>query len=393
MDGPLKELAKLEKLTAAASGKGKSPSISDSLDSLLHSLREARDTIQVGPVSSDLFLQLSQTVELKKKEVDDRQKEIYSSLSRFGKALDKKFTAALPSYPHFFTSPTSVTALERTIALHFLRTGQFDTAGTFLQEAGLDIPADLRAQFIDLHRILQALRNQDIGPALGWVAKNRTFLRDRASPLEFHLHRSQYIRLLLTSHPPNALQAIAYAKEIMQPFYAENEHEFKPLTACIAYLPLSKLQTSPYAYLASPSLHFDLEPLFAKEYCASLGMSRQVPLRVVGDIGGGGALARIEKGRKVMRERKSEWSQSDELPIEIPLPPENRYHSIFACPVSKEQSTELNPPMMMGCGHVVNKESLHKLSKPGGYDTVDRRVKCPYCPAESAHASALRVYF
>ena len=59
----------------------------------------------------------------------------------------------------------------------------------------------------------------------------------------------------------------------------------------------------------------DLEPLFAKEYCASLGMSRQVPLRVVGDLGGGGALARIEKGRKVMRERKSEWSQSDELPV------------------------------------------------------------------------------
>ena len=78
---------------------------------------------------------------------------------------------------------------------------------------------------------------------------------------------------------------------------------------------MPRLQRSPYADLASPSVHTDLEPMFAKEYCASLGMSRQVPLRVVGDIGGGGALARIEKGRKVMRERKSEWSQSDELPV------------------------------------------------------------------------------
>ncbi|KAJ7774771.1 CTLH/CRA C-terminal to lish motif domain-containing protein [Mycena metata] len=394
MDGPLKELAKLEKLTAGASGKGKA-SIPNSLDALLESLREAKDAIQPGTtVSPDLLLQLSQTVDLQKKEVEERQREIYSSISRLGKALDKKFTASLPSYPDVFTSPTSVTALERTVALHFLRTGQFDTAGIFLQEAGLNIDPELRAQFIDLHRILQALRNQDINPALGWVAKNRAFLRERGSPLEFHLHRSQYIRLLLSTHPPSVMLAISYAKETMAPlFFTEHEDEFKRLTCCIMFLPLSKLQTSPYSDLASPSLHFDLEPLFAKEYCASLGMSRQVPLRVVGDIGGGGALARIEKGRKVMRERKSEWSQADELPIEIPLPPENRYHSIFACPVSKEQSTESNPPMMMGCGHVVTKDSLHKLSKPGGYDPLDRRVKCPYCPAESTHGSALRVYF
>jgi hypothetical protein len=116
-------------------------------------------------------------------------------------------------------------------------------------------------------------------------------------------------------------------------------------------------------------------------------MSRQVPLRVIGDIGGGGALARIEKARTVMKERKSEWSQTDELPIEIQLAPENRYHSIFACPVSKEQSTEQNPPMMMTCGHVITKESLQKLSKSNG------RVKCPYCPTESTQANALRVFF
>ena len=84
---------------------------------------------------------------------------------------------------------------------------------------------------------------------------------------------------------------------------------------CPAYLPLSKLQHSQYADLASPSLHFDLENMFAKEYCASLGMSRQVPLRVVGDIGGGGALSRIEKGKKVMKDRKSEWNPEEELPV------------------------------------------------------------------------------
>ena len=61
----------------------------------------------------------------------------------------------------------------------------------------------------------------------------------------------------------------------------------------------------------------DLHPSFSREYCARLGLGKQVPLRVVGDIGGGGALGRIEKGRKVMRERKSEWSQTNELPVSL----------------------------------------------------------------------------
>jgi hypothetical protein len=38
-------------------------------------------------------------------------------------------------------------------------------------------------------------------------------------------------------------------------------------------------------------------------------------VRVVADLGGSSALARIEKAKKVMRDRKSGWSQVDELPV------------------------------------------------------------------------------
>lgn len=86
MDGPLKELAKLEKLTAA---RGKAPSINDSLESLLSSLQGAKERLLAGEDCVDTLLHLARTVEAKKKEVDERQKEIYSSVARFGKALDK----------------------------------------------------------------------------------------------------------------------------------------------------------------------------------------------------------------------------------------------------------------------------------------------------------------
>ncbi|KAF9005603.1 ubiquitin-protein ligase E3 [Cyathus striatus] len=384
MDVPLKELDKLENVTAP---EGKDSPVLDTLNSLLRSLGEIKQSLESDGATSSSIQHLQFVVDAKKRTLDERQKEAYSCMVKFGKSLDKKFTSSLPAYTDLFSSESSKSALERTIALHFLRTGHFDIAETFIDESGVNISESSRTQFEELHGILKALRDQDITPALDWAKKHRPFLQSRGSPLEFYLHRSRYLHLLFSSYPPDPLPAIRYAQSSLQPFFVEHETEFKRLMASVAYLPIRKLQDSPYADLASPSMHFDLVLLFAKEYCASLGMSRQVPLRVVGDIGGGGALARIEKGRKVMRERKSEWSQTDELPIEIPLPPENRYHSIFACPVSKEQSTETNPPMMMACGHVISKDSLHKLGKPGG------RVKCPYCPTESTLSNALRVYF
>lgn len=87
MDAPLKELAKLEKLATA---KGKGPSILSALDDISQSLQRAKDQVQAGSViSPEQFVTLTQTIEAKKKEVDERQKEVYSATSRFGKALDK----------------------------------------------------------------------------------------------------------------------------------------------------------------------------------------------------------------------------------------------------------------------------------------------------------------
>lgn len=52
--------------------------------------------------------------------------------------------------------------------------------------------------------------------------------------------------------------------------------------------------------------------------------------------------------------------------MEIPLPSDKRFHSVFVCPVSKEQATDTNPPLMLSCGHVINTESFQRLVK-GGY--------------------------
>jgi len=102
------------------------------------------------------------------------------------------------------------------------------------------------------------------------------------------------------------------------------------------------------------------------------------------------ALPVIMKLFTIMASKRAEWSAQDELPVEIPLDEELRYHSVFACPVSKEQATDENPPMMMPCGHVICKESLTRLSRNS---RVAARFKCPYCPSESSIDQAVQVYF
>ncbi len=147
MEAALKELTKLEKLTGDSSAKAKSASIFDSLDSLLDSLRAARQLCV-----EDILLRILAWIyrvpwkQGKRTSMNDRRRFIPRCLA-LGRPLEKvrvvgliaermlkfpkKFTGTLPSYPNLFTSEQSVAALERTVVLHFLRTGQFDTAQTF----------------------------------------------------------------------------------------------------------------------------------------------------------------------------------------------------------------------------------------------------------------------
>lgn len=90
MDGSLKELAKLEKLASGApAGKGKAQSLAQSLDALLDSLRIAKERFLNGVGSQATLDTLAKAIEDKKKEIDERQKEVYNALARVGKALDK----------------------------------------------------------------------------------------------------------------------------------------------------------------------------------------------------------------------------------------------------------------------------------------------------------------
>jgi hypothetical protein len=260
------------------------------------------------------------------------------------------------------------------------------------QEAGLDVSKD-ETKYSQLYKILVALRGGDFALALEcvhlfsclstcltsdprWAGANKPFLAARSSSLEFDLHRAQYIHLLLSS--PTPMAALTYARTHLSAFRSSHAAETTRLLGALVYLPADRLRASPYSDLLADESRAGLAGTFAALWCASAHLPREPSLRVAADLGPA-ALARIEKGKKILGPRAS-WAARDELPIEIPLPAANRYHSVFTCPVSKEQASARNPPMMIGCGHVICQESLGRLAKTGGYVL---RVPGRPCPDDS----------
>lgn len=130
----------------------------------------------------------------------------------------------------------------------------------------------------------------------------------------------------------------------------------------LIYLP-NGIQNSPYRHLMASEMWVEAADTFIKDACHVLGINKDSPLSVVVNAGCT-ALPALLNLKQVMLSRQvmGIWSGRDELPIEIDLDPENRYHSIFACPILRQQSSEDNPPMRLICGHVISRDALNKLS-------------------------------
>ncbi|RHZ87800.1 hypothetical protein Glove_30g58 [Diversispora epigaea] len=335
-----------------------------------------------SPKEIDNLLLLSRTLESYASQASEEHKEIQKIVSKYEKAIDRKWKQdiTIASNPEAFVSKETV--LQRTIALHFIRHGKFRLGNTFIGETGLDLPNSLQMQFLRMYQILDAINNLNLEPALLWAKSQRDELERRGSSLEFQLHRLHFIKYLLEQRRDEALM---YAKTNFEYFQARHMKEIKRLMGALIYI--NRLSSSPYADFLSKDAWTDIQQTFTRDFCNLLGMACDSPLYISVTVGAT-ALPTIIKMATIMKEKKNEWSQQNELPVEIPLTDDMRYHSIFACPVSKEQSTEENPPMMMPCGHVICKESLTKLSSKG-----NGRFKCPYCPIESMVNQAVRVHF
>ncbi|KAF5138108.1 Protein RMD5 [Metarhizium anisopliae] len=422
--GPLlAELARMRKSNLNAA-------IND-VDSIIDLLTAAREQVagdddphKIGMAMTTL----QNPVKARFEAITEDLKDVTKAQRSFGKALDRALphrelpmeTDAMADHPEL---------INRAIAMHLLREGQFSVASTFLQEEqnlreqnhtsvlshskrsridedgdddmkrdddgdedmqGLH-SEDLQDKFSEMYRILAQLKERNLVPAIDWARINNPKLETRGSNLEFELSKLQFVWLFkgpsVNGLPDDVnngrMGALAYARQHFGRFQSRHIKDIQQLSCAMVYAP--NLEESPYRQIFEIDSAFeDVATSFTREFCSLLGLSAESPLYMA-VTAGSIALPRLIKYTTYMKEKKTEWTTENELAFETPLPPSMIYHPIFVCPVSKEQTTEQNPPMMLPCGHVICKESLQNIAAKGS------RYKCPYCPTEGHLRDAIKI--
>ncbi|EGD98616.1 hypothetical protein TESG_06096 [Trichophyton tonsurans CBS 112818] len=355
-------------------------------------LLEARRTIENDPNSASITLaKLQNPIKASFEATNNDLKEGYSGLNKYTKALDKLFKdKPLPTteYDSLLLSTHKAVYPVNDYGISFVLTGQAEEQAS---EAIPDIEGlrsgEIRRQFLLMHELLHELtENRNLLPAIEWARNHREALYVRGSNLEFELCQLQFVWLFHgggeagISIQEGRLKALDYARREFCSFQGRYLPEIQQLLGAMAFAP--NLEDSPYnAIFNNPDSWDRVATSFKGEFCALLNLSAESPLYVAATAGAI-ALPTLLKLQTIMKEKRTEWTSQNELPVEIPLPHSYQYHSIFVCPVSKEQTTDTNPPMLMPCGHVIAHQSLMRISK-------GNKFKCPYCPTES-HAKDAR---
>ncbi|XP_024362262.1 protein RMD5 homolog isoform X2 [Physcomitrium patens] len=354
----------------------------DAIDLTIHEVQAAAEHLNgIAGCSSQARKGVLMKLQQKLSEISPaNQKELNTTMAKYGKVLDKVFNPDIVKA--YRDVEFDIHLINQIIAQHLYRLGLFELGDCLVNEAQEPDAASLKAPLYEMYHNLVHLHVKNLEPALNWARKNRQTLKAKGSSLEFQLHQLQFVHVLRTKGRREALE---YAKLSFNIFAAQHMSDIQRLMACLLWA--NRLECSPYKDLISPS-HWDTVALqFSRECCHLLGQAYESPLQVTLSAGAQ-ALPSLLKLATVMSSKKQEWAEMKQMPIEIELDNVYNFHSVFACPVSREQSTADNPPMLMRCGHVLCKQSIQKLAKSNS-----RTFKCPYCPQEISATQCRQIHF
>lgn len=315
-------------------------------------------------------------------------RNLHATVSKVGKAIDRHFTPDYQSIApiDLHESEKFLGILNQVIAEHFNRQGMTDVADSLVAESKSPLEQDIHLElFADLYQMWEGITNRTLGPALEWVTQYSSELDTRQSTLEFKLHRLAYLQLLEKGVSAQG-DAISYSRAHFNKFIGRFDKEIQMLMGCLIYVPMG-YENTPYSHFFDNDMWVDAADSFLRESCDIIGVNKDSSLEIIINSGCYAIPALMNLKQIMVKNMVSGvWSGRNELPIEIDLGTEYRYHSTFTCPILKQPSTDLNPPMKLKCGHVISKDAMHKLTR-------GLMLKCPYCPKESTISETKKIIF
>jgi len=356
------------------------------LDQLKKQLLQGEDSQLLAEIHQSSAIQHTKKVKSSCQKLSSQHKDLHGSVSRIGKTIDRNFDSQCGSVniPEILTNETHHRLLHTAICEHFYRQGSLGIAESLVRESSLDIDFTWRQPFIEMNDILKSLQQRNVDSALQWASRNQVRLSEEKSSLEFKLHRLKFLGII-NKGPAHQYEALQYSRKF-QAFANTHSAEIQQLMGCFLYI-RQGLSSSPYSSFLSDSMWEDAHSTFAHDACKLLGLSVDSPVHSA-FVAGCQALPALLAIKSVIEQRQCSGilSNNDELPIDIDLDNSQQYHSIFACPILRQQTTERNPPMRLVCGHVISQDALNKL-------VSSSKVKCPYCPVEQLPGDAKQVFF
>ncbi|KAM3960250.1 required for meiotic nuclear division 5 protein souji [Aphomia sociella] len=333
-------------------------------------------------VVSELATRAKQTVF----QMSTEHRELHATVSRVGKSIDRHFIADYGSVApkaEMFCSDTNKPIMEQAIAQHIYRQGLEEVGDAFMAESRIP-PVERTCTFAALQRCAAALAEGDPSAALEWAEQRAEELTH--SPLPFTLHRMQAFKI---ARERGVRAAIEYARATFPAHAARHERALQAAVCALAWsAPGAPPPPAAYrALLAPAALGAAAAELFVREACALLRLAPLSPLAGA-VLAGARVLPALHDIRAKMTHPHvvAAWSD-DELPLEVDLGEDGGgYHSVFACPILRQQASEQNPPMRLLCGHVISRDALNKLA-------MGAKLKCPYCPMEQSPTEARQIYF
>ncbi|KAK1396344.1 Macrophage erythroblast attacher [Heracleum sosnowskyi] len=273
------------------------------------------------------------------------------------------------------------TRVKRILVDYMLRMSYYETAIKLAQSSNIQDLVDIDV-FQEAKKVIDALRNKEVAPALAWCADNKSRLKRSKSKFEFQLRLQEFIELVRDG---NSMRAITYTRKYLAPWGATHLKELQRVFATLAFR--SNTECLQYKALFEPKQWDFLMDQFKQEFCRIYGMTLEPLLNIYMQAG----LSALKTPFCYEEDcpKEDPLSQESFRKLASPLPFSKQHHSKLVCYITKEIMDTENPPLVLPNGYVYSTKALEEMaSKNNGNITCPRTGSvCDYSEVVKAFIS------